>query len=238
MYKNKKILAIITARKGSKRIRNKNLIKFGDRKLIEWTFLSAQKSKLIDKTYISTNDNRIIKLAKKYEIASLFKRPEHLSTDKAKTKSVLLHHLKWMKKNNYEKYEYIVLLQPTSPLRKGFHIDNAIKQIVKSNHNSLISVCASPVISDWIFKKSKQNKKYLNLTHLNKVKQSQNYEETFYLNGLIFIAKINYFFKHKSFFGNKTDIFKVPLEYSIDIDNHEDLKIGEYYLSRYINEYK
>ena len=88
MYKNKKILAIITARKGSKRIRNKNLIKFGDRKLIEWTFLSA-KSKLIDKTYISTNDDRIIKLAKKYEIASLFKRPEHLSTDKAKKKCII-----------------------------------------------------------------------------------------------------------------------------------------------------
>ena len=125
----KKVLAIIPARGGSKGIKNKNFVKINNRYLIDYTILEAKKSKLIDKIIISTDSEKIIRIAKKSKV-DFIKRPKLLSQDKTPIYPVIKHVLNFEKRiNNF--YDYIVILQPTTPLKKLFMIDSGIKLIKK-----------------------------------------------------------------------------------------------------------
>ena len=133
-------LGIIAARKKSIRIKNKNLEKLGKKKLIEYTFSSAKKSKKLDKIFLSTDDTKIIKLAKRYNIKAPFLRPSSLSTSKIKMEAVVLHSLKFYKKKYNILPKNFVILQPTSPFRTQKDIDNSINKYKKLKSKSLVSV--------------------------------------------------------------------------------------------------
>ena len=135
MFKKEKYLALIVARKNSKGLKNKNIIKINSKPCIEWTFIEAEKSKLVDKILLSTDSEKIITLAKKYKILIPFIRPDHLAGDDTSILEVIKHALRWVKKNTYEKFDHIILLQPTSPLRKAKHIDEAIIHFSKNKKN-------------------------------------------------------------------------------------------------------
>tara|TARA_B100000989_G_C19387534_1_gene404277 strand:- start:41 stop:442 length:402 start_codon:yes stop_codon:yes gene_type:complete len=119
MFKKQKILALVPARKGSKSIKNKNLKLFKKKPLIAWTLINALKSKFIDNIVVSTDSLKIKKISEKYGADVPFMRSKNLASDKAETVSVVMHLL-----NNVEKYDYLILLQPTSPLRSSQDIDN------------------------------------------------------------------------------------------------------------------
>ena len=140
MYKEKKILCIIPARKGSKRIKWKNIVPLAEKPLLEYTINCAINSKYIDRVVVSTDSYYIKDLAKKMGADTPFLRPKNLATDDAKTIDVLLHALKYCEEVEKEKYDYLVLLQNTSPLRKSWQVDDAIEKIVSSTLNSLISL--------------------------------------------------------------------------------------------------
>ena len=113
MIFGKKILGIVVARSNSKRLKNKNTLKYKKKMLIENAFESAKKSKFIDDIILSSESEKIIKLAKKIGYNVPFKRPNNLSKDNIGAAKVVLHALKKIKDN----YDYVILLQPTSPLR-------------------------------------------------------------------------------------------------------------------------
>ena len=121
-FSKKKILALIPARGGSKGIKNKNIKLFNGKPLIEWTIRSALNSKLIDKIVVSSDSNKILNISKKLGVDVIL-RPKNISGDKASTESVIKHCIKYYK--NF--YQTVVLLSPTSPLRKKNDIDKAIK---------------------------------------------------------------------------------------------------------------
>ena len=108
-----KVLAIIPARGGSKGILNKNIKNFNGKPLIQWTIESALKSKLIDKIVVSSDSHKIINISKKLGADIVF-RPKNISGDNATTESAVKHCVKYFKNS----YETIVILSPTSPLRK------------------------------------------------------------------------------------------------------------------------
>ena len=141
MLNSKKILAIIPARGGSKKIKNKNIVKIKKKPLLGYTIEQALKSKYIDEICLSSDSIKIINIAKSFGLNVFFKRPKILSTDYALTKDVVKHALKKSKKYFKKKFDYFILLQPTCPLRKSFHIDQSIKKLISSKHNSLISIC-------------------------------------------------------------------------------------------------
>ena len=118
-----KILAFIPARGGSKGIPNKNIKLFNGKPLIQWTIKSALKSKLINKVIVSSDSKKILSLSKKFG-ADVILRPKNISGDLATTASAIKHYIK----NTKESFDTIVLLSPTSPLRKKKDIDNAIKE--------------------------------------------------------------------------------------------------------------
>ena len=119
-----KILAFIPARGGSKGIPNKNIKLFNGKPLIEWTINSALKSKLISKVIVSSDSQKILSISKKLGAETVL-RPKNISGDFATTESAIKHYIK----NTKESFDTIVLLSPTSPIRKIKDIDNAIKEI-------------------------------------------------------------------------------------------------------------
>ena len=109
-----KILAVITARKNSKRLPNKNKIKLGKLPLFVWSIKAAKNIKEICDILVSTDDKEILKISKKLKVLTPWLRPKNLSTNKSKSVDVVLHALNWYE-NNFQKVDGVLLLQPTSP---------------------------------------------------------------------------------------------------------------------------
>jgi len=135
MYNNKTFLAIIPARGGSKRLPRKNILDLNGTPLIAYSIEAGLKSKYIDKVIVSSDDEEILKISKKYGALTLI-RPDELAGDMATTFDAIAHTIE-----NTKEYDYIVLLQPTSPLRDEKHIDEAIELLEGKEANAVVSVC-------------------------------------------------------------------------------------------------
>ncbi len=214
MIFDKKILGLVIARANSKRLKNKNLLKYKNKTLIEHAYNNAKKSKFIDDIVLSSESEKIIKLGKKIGFKVPFKRPFHLSKDNVGASKVVLHALKKIK----HKYDYIILLQPTSPLRNHKDIDSSIKKIFKNKHKTLISIYKSK--KSGRFKIKFKNKSNIKRDYNNNYSKNFNY----YLNGAIYISDTKHFQKKKDFFSSKTGFHLMPEKRSVDIDYKEDFK--------------
>lgn len=223
MYKNQKILAIIPARKGSKRLPKKNILLLGEKPLIAWTIESALKSSFIDTLIISSDDELIVEISKKYGAKVPFIRPKELSTDTSATIDVILHAIDFYKEMK-EDFKYVMLLQPTSPLRGTQDIDNAIKML-DPNTKAVVSVCKTEHSPLWTntLPKSLSMKEFL--SSKNKNKRSQDLPDYYRLNGAIYIAEIDYLIKNNDFFGSDTFAYIMGQERSVDIDTKIDFEL-------------
>lgn len=227
---NKKFLAIIPARGGSKRLLNKNIIELAGKPLISWTLDEALKSKYLDDIVVSTDDKKIRDVVEKYSSIKIIDRPKELSTDTANTFDALEHTINSIE----EKYDYIVLLQVTSPLRKSFHIDEAIEFLISKNADSVVSVSKTEHSPLWCNTLPKDLCMKNFLKDEVKNKRSQDLETYYQLNGAIYICKVDKLLKEKTFFL-EDNIFAYLMEkkYSIDIDEEVDLKIADVFLNYY-----
>ena len=209
MSKKLNVLAIITARLNSKRVRQKNIKLFFGKPLIYWTILNAKKSKYIDEILLSTESKKIAKVASKYGCKAPFLRPKYLSRDNVEAHTVALHAYKKINK----RFDYIILLQPTSPLRTNYHIDTSIKILIKKRRSSLISICKSKTKGKFPIRKDDQN---------------------FYhnVNGAIYIAKSNYLIKRKNFLNKDSVLFNMPKKSSIDVDSLNDFNEAKRYFKK------
>ena len=225
MFK-KKILGLIIARKSSKGLKNKHLLQLKKKKIIEWTINSANKSKLLDKIIISTDCKKIISLSKKFKIDSPFIRPKNLSNDNAKIIDVINHTKKFLKSDNGNKFDLLVLLQGSSPFRQAHHIDEAIKLFIKNEKKIKTLISGSKISKkyNWILSK---NKNLIKFRLRNKgINLRRQINRNIYLpNGAIYISK--YTQKLRSFYTKKTILYEMPEKYSVDIDTKEDLIIAK-----------
>jgi CMP-N,N'-diacetyllegionaminic acid synthase len=131
IIKNKKIIAIIPARGGSKGLPGKNIKRLAGKPLIAWTIEQAKKSGWIDKLIVDTDDEKIAEIARKYGAEVPFLRPKELAQDKSSIYDVIFHALDWFKKIGLD-FDSVALLEPTSPLRKDDDIDNAVRLFLKN----------------------------------------------------------------------------------------------------------
>jgi len=222
MYKDKTFLAIIPARGGSKRLPRKNILDLNGTPLIAHTIAAGLNSNYIDKVVVSSDDSEILEISKKYGADTLY-RPSELATDRATTFDAIKHTIE-----NFEEYDYIVLLQPTSPLRNEHHIDSAIELLEDKNADAIISVCEmdhSPLWSNTL-DESLSMKGFLRDEVLNS--RSQDLEPYYRLNGAIYICKTERLLKEKSFFL-KDNIFAYVMDRksSVDIDEEIDFRFAE-----------
>ena len=219
---NKTFLAIIPARGGSKRLPRKNLLDLCGKPLIAWSIEAALKSKYISKVIVSSDEEEILNIAKEYK-ADFIKRPDELASDTATTFDALKHTLE-----NVEKYDYVVLLQPTSPLRTEKHIDEAIELLKEKNADAIISVCEvehSPLWSNTLDENLDMSN-FLRDEVLNK--RSQDLPKYYRLNGAIYICKTDKLLENKGFFLKENIYaYKMNKKHSVDIDEEIDFIIAE-----------
>lgn len=224
----KNILAIIPARSGSQRLKNKNILKFDDKPLIAHTILEALKVKELDEIIVSTDSKQISKISKKYGANVPFLRPKYLSKSTTSSFSVVLHAINYFKKKNIE-FRSVVLLQPTSPLRKANHIRNAYQLYKNKKANSIISVCENDHPLEWInhIDNSLSLKNFINKKNI--FLNSSQFKKSYKLNGAIYITNVKYLIKEKTFFLKKnTFAYIMEKKYSIDIDTKIDFDFAKF----------
>lgn len=223
-----KILAFIPARGGSKGIPNKNIKLFNGKPLIEWTIRSALLSKLINKVVVSSDSLKILSISKKLG-ADVVLRPKNISGDNATTESAIKHYIN--KSNN--SFKTIVLLSPTSPIRKTKDIDNAVKQFKSKKLDSCFS--ASKLLDFLIWKLNKKTKKFNSINYDFKNRGTRQKREPNYVeNGSIYVFKTELIKNKSNRLGGNIGIYFMDFWQSFEIDEKNDWKLLETIQKNYI----
>lgn len=230
MYKDKKILAVIPARGGSKGIPSKNIFNVGGQPLIKYTIDCAKNSKYLDRAVISTDSLEIKRVAEEYGGDVPFMRPAELALDTSKTIDSIVHAVKTLKEMG-EEYDYVMIIQNTVPLRKGWHVDESIEKIVDSNERSLVSV--TEVEQHPILMRTLNEEGTLkNLLPMSSTMRRQDFPKFYKVDGAIAIQKIDEEFNLNTSINDGKLAYIMESKYSIDIDNYIDIKVIEYYLEK------
>lgn len=223
MYKEKKILAIIPARSGSKGIKNKNIIEINGRPLIDFSIKAANNSKYIDTVFVSTDSLKIAEIAMLSGAKVPFLRPERLAQDESNIIDSVIDIIEKLSKEN-DIYDYIILLQPTQPLRNTSHIDEAIELIVDKNYQSLVSVTEvkeNPLLMR-VINNDNSLKKLLNT---NSTLRRQDFPKYFKVNGAIYINKIDERLTLNTSLNDNKYAYIMDEKYDVDIDENYDLEV-------------
>lgn len=226
MYDNRKILAIIPARGGSKGIPHKNIIDLHGKPLIVYSIEAALASKYIDYVLVSTDDMEIAEISKKYGAKVPFLRPAELASDTAKTIDAIMHAINTMKENGAY-FDDLVLLQPTEPLRTAEDIDDALKTYYCHDCTSLASV--SEVDDHPILIRTIEDDVSKPLLNMCSTCRRQDMPKYYRVNGCIYINSIDEINEQTSFNDN-TIAYIMDKSHSVDIDELSDLSLAEYYL--------
>lgn len=227
MYRDKMILALIPARRGSKGTLYKNIKPLLGKPLIAWTIEQAKGSAYIDRIIVSTDDEKIAEISKRYGAEVPFMRPKELAADDSKIIDVVLHARSWLEE--YDKpYDLLMLLQPTAPARTVGDIDRAVELLFEKSAQAIVSVSEAehhPYRSN-ILPTDGCMSNFLRPELVNNNRQDL---PVFYrLNGVIFLAYWHAVSREKSFFNDKTFAYVMPKERSIDIDDEMDFKSAEF----------
>ena len=230
MHNNINFLTIIPARGGSKRVPGKNIKLLHDKPLIAWTIEAALNCHHLNRVIVSTDDNNIAKIAIEYGAEVPFIRPALLAQDNSTTVDMVKHALKFYS-SNQETFDYVVLLQPTSPLRNSEHITEAIELLLKKKADAIISVCKvehSPLWTN-IIPKNGSLKSFINDDVKNV--RSQDLDDYYRLNGAIYIVNVKRLFEENTLFLSE-NIFSYEMDTinSVDIDENIDFLYTEFLL--------
>ena len=218
-------VALIPARGGSKGLLNKNIIQLGGKPLLAWSVEAALKSKHISKVVVSSDSDAILDVAKLYG-AECIKRPDYLAQDNTRTEPVISHTINYLKELGVS-FEYIVLLQPTSPLRTYVDVDNAIQMIQETKADALISVVKMDKNPLKAFKTNSDGYLQGLVNNEYPFMARQDLPKVVIPNGAIYIIKAEVFANTGRLFSEKTIPYFMSELKSIDIDSSSDLKRAE-----------
>ncbi len=229
MINGKSVLAVIPARGGSKGLPKKNILPLVDKPLIAWSIEVGKESKYIDKLIISTDDKKIVDVAESYRCEVPFIRPANLSSDEAATIDVLIHAIKYFTKNN-EVYDYLILLEPTSPLRDSNDIDAAMDMLESNREraDSIVGVAkveATHPVFDVRINDGGLIEPYA--TENFSTFRRQEIEDLYHFEGSLYISDTKVLFKEKTFYHERTLPYIVPRWKSLEIDEMVDMITAE-----------
>lgn len=222
-----RIIAVISARGGSKGVPRKNVLPVAGKPLIAWTIAAALGSRQVSRLIVSTDDPEIAHVAREHGAEVPFLRPSEMARDDSPVIDAVEHALHWVERSEGRLPDYVVLLQPTSPLRQTADIDGAIDLACARNADAVLSVCeASPhpylarrlgkdgSLADFIDLPSKPNRR-------------QDYPPAYVLNGAIYVNRVAPLLASRNFQPPGALAYPMPAERSCDIDTHLDLQIAE-----------
>ena len=225
------LLALIPARAGSERLPGKNTALIAGKPLITWSVKAALESKYVDRVIVSTEDDNTATLARLAGAEVPFKRPDRLATSSASTMTVIKHALDTLEFAGYS-VEYLLLLQPTSPLRNSTHIDDAIACFLSNQADSVIGVTEVDHPMEWTGEVP-ENLSMDSFLDLDLNLRSQEFPKRYRINGAIYIANVSKLIEKNSFLLD-TGTFAYIMDgvASIDIDTKLDFMLAETLLEK------
>lgn len=226
-----RILITICARKGSKRVKNKNMRDLMGKPLIAYTIEAAKKWGIADRIIVSTDSKEIAKISREYGAEVPFIRPDELASDTSPKLPVIQHAVKYLKDKENEEFDLVVDLDPTSPLRTVEDLENAYNIMIQKDSINLFSVCLA------------RKNPYFNMVELddngyahlskrieNPVFRMQDTPKVYELNASIYMYWTKYLFDMESVINKGSIIYEMPDERSIDIDSEFDFKMVEFFM--------
>ena len=224
-----KVLCTICARGGSKGVKNKNIKEINKKPLIAYTIEQAQKSKLFEHIVISTDSDNIANISKKYGAEVFFKRNAEMASDTAGKLDVIKDAFMRSEKHYGYIFDYLIDLDATAPLRVAKDITDSFQQFLDNDNDNLITAMPSrrsPYFN--LVEQDKSGKVYLSKTLDSNIVRRQDAPKSYDMNASIYIWKRDVILNEKSLFLEKTGLYIMPEERSIDIDSELDYKFVEF----------
>ena len=222
MIDGRSALGVIAARGGSKGLPGKNLRPLAGKPLIVHTIAAALAARHLDRVVLSSDDPAIMEVAREAGCEVPFRRPDHLATDEAGSREVLAHVCETL-----PRHDFIVLLQPTSPLRVPQDIDAALSLCVRRGAHSCASVTAAGRPPEWTFSMEGDGTLAPRLSWQAMGARRQDLAPAFALNGAVFVVAWEQVAAGKGLVTPGTIGYEMPPERSVDIDTELDLRIAE-----------
>ena len=228
------VLAVITARGGSKGLPQKNLRPLADKPLIAHTIDAAKHARFLDRTIVSTDDEQIAALARSHGADVPFLRPAELARDETPSLPVLIHAIRWLDGNEAYRPDYVMLLQPTSPLRTAQDIDNCITLALEKDADGVVSLCQAKHHPYWM-KRVEADGRVTDLLLLDQPLETaysrrQDLPPGYAINGAVYLVRREILLEYQTFYTDRTYAYVMPLERSLDIDTLWDFRLAEFVL--------
>jgi N-acylneuraminate cytidylyltransferase/CMP-N,N'-diacetyllegionaminic acid synthase len=223
-----KILGTICARGGSKGVKDKNIRELAGKPLIAHTIEYFKKWGKANRIVCSTDSEKIANIARQFGAEIPCMRPKELATDNAFKLHVIQHIVKFCEEQD-GKYDIIVDLDPTAPLRKQKFLDEALKKFLESNANNLYSVCKARKNPYFNMVELDENG-YAHLCKKSNVVRRQDAATVYELNASIYIYNRDFLLHTNTLHSDKTIIYEMPDITSIDIDSELDFLFVEFLL--------
>lgn len=220
------ILAIIPARGGSKGLPGKNIKLLNGKPLIAYTIEEALKSKHISRIIVSTDDEAISEVGRRFGAEVPFLRPEELSTDHSPSIDAVIYTINRLKNMQDYMPDYVCLLQCTTPLKTVLHIDGAIEKLVRSEFDGIVSVCESQAHPYWMQVFQGDRLEYY-VPQVDKILRRQELPPVYRFNGAIWVIRTVTLLEERSLIVKNQTGYIMDLRDSVDIDTELDFKYAE-----------
>ena len=222
------VLGVIPARGGSKGIPRKNIRDMAGKPLIGWAIDEGLKSRYVDRLVLSTDDQEIARVARDYGAEVPFMRPPELARDTSTGIDPVIHMIDTLP----EKYDYVVLLQPTSPLRTVEDIDGCIEQCIEHDADCCISMVEAATSPYYAFTLTRENRLKFVIEQDSYFTARQQLPKTYEPNGAVYVARCDWLRKTGKYLTGQTMAYIMPRERSLDVDDLFDFELCEMVLKK------
>jgi len=227
----KSVLGVITARGGSKGLPRKNILQLAGKPLIAYTIEAALGASFLDRVVVSTEDEEIARVSRQYGVEAPFLRPRDLAEDESSIYSVLIHAVRWLEEHQNWHADYILLLQPTSPLRRSEDIDGAIMLALEKDADGVVSLNEAKQ-HPYQMKRLTGDGRILQFISQSKpIERRQELSPAYAVNGAIYLVKRSILLEQETFYTERTLPYLMPPERSLDIDSRWDFYLAELVLN-------
>ena len=222
-----RILGIIPARGGSKSIPGKNIFPLAGKPLVAYTIEVGLQAQTTDRLIVSTDDERIADVARRYGAEVPFMRPTELAQDDTPGIAPILHAVRWLEEHEKYQPDFVMCLQPTSPLRTAGDIDAAVELILQRNAAVVVSVTPVDYHPYWMKRLDAEGRirDFITLDH--PMTRRQDLPQVYALNGAIYLARREVLLEQESWYTDETYAYVMPPERSLDIDTSWDLYLTD-----------
>jgi CMP-N,N'-diacetyllegionaminic acid synthase len=225
-----RLCGLILARGGSKGIPGKNIVPIGGKPLLAWTILAALQAGVLDRLVLSTDDTEIAETGLQYGAEVPFRRPARWSGDRSSSADAVVHALEWLRCKDQYLPDYVLLLQPTSPLRSSADIRKAWKLMQARQSGSVISVSEVRQHPLWMKTVDKKGR-MRNFISTQAPAVRQRLPKVYGMNGAIYITSRDNVMRFRTFHCDPVYAYMMPPERSVDIDNEFDLFVARQLLA-------